>query len=339
MISVSKKAVRLEWREMQADEWDRCLTSLQGHPLQSAAWGQGRSAVNGQKDFLWAAFENGKPVYLARIEERRILGLLKIAWIPKGPTILDGSDEAQCQAELFLKLKKRGFSLCVMHPWRRIELTKVTSLSCYTIWIDLSIGKENLWQSLSKQVRYEVRRASKLGVSVERTEVQEDIVTFHKLCKSISQIKRFQLNTSVELMLHLLTNKSNKRTIDFKLFVARSQDKVCGGALIARCGVSIHYIWGAVDREYAKLNIGEAIQWHVMQWAIDQKCTLYDLEGIDQKNNPGVYNFKKKLSKNIIALPGIKFYPLNIIFKILTPFMLAKNNVKLLYELIFKQVK
>lgn len=80
-----------------------------------------------------------------------------------------------------------------------------------------------------------------------------------------------------------------------RLFLA----KVDGGNwrrfIDSQVGKAIHYMWGASNRAYSKLRgVSEAVQWGVIEWAMAEGCTLYDLEGIDPINNPGSYQFKKK---------------------------------------------
>jgi lipid II:glycine glycyltransferase (peptidoglycan interpeptide bridge formation enzyme) len=323
-----KKNEVIGWeKNLTSQEWDSILASLNGHPLQSAKWGDSRELADGIKDTRWVAFKNGKPIYLARIEERNVFGLIKIAWIPRGPTVLDLNDECHIQEELLKRLKKIGYILCIINPWRKVELESTVDELNQTIWVDLSVGKEELWLSLSTKFRNDVRRAKKKGVVVERVSGQKDVIYFYELCKSISNSKGFYLNTSVELMLDLLKNNSIDG-IEAHLFVARHEEKFCGGAFIIRCGKSVHYVWGATDRTFSNLRVCETVQWEVIEWALDCNCMLYDLEGIDLKNNLGTYNFKKKLGGQIISLPGKRVFILNKYIKALVNFFRVNDAMR-----------
>ncbi|EKD91666.1 MAG: hypothetical protein ACD_29C00457G0001 [uncultured bacterium] len=72
----------------------------------------------------------------------------------------------------------------------------------------------------------------------------------------------------------------------------------------------MHYIWGAVNRQFSRLCVGEALQWAVIEWAINQNCKKYDLEGISSKQNSGVDKFKKKFGGEVIVCSGIQIYPI-----------------------------
>lgn len=319
----------LEWKEdISPNEWDTLLTSLQGHFLQSAQWGTAKRSVNGIKDHRWAAFKNGEPIFLVRFEERKLLKIFKIAWIPRGPTIHQDHNEATLKKEFFRRLRKKGFFFFIATPWKKVFIPKKNNLLTHTIWVNLNLTLEKLWQNLDKQFRYGVRRAKKSGVTVEKTEAPDDIHRFFQLCEYVGKRKGFSLNTSEKLMLHLAKNPAGQQ-VEFHLFVTRYEKNICSGAFIARCGDSIHYVWGAVDRAFSKLNTGEAIQWGVIEWAVKQNCKLYDLEGVCPHESDGTYQFKKKLGGELIALPGTEFYSPNIFFQQIVNVLRNKNFLKI----------
>ncbi len=82
-----------EWKkDLSRAEWDNLLQQLDGHPLQSAAWGDSKNLSSHTKDHRWAIYQNGSPIFLVRFEERILLNFLKIAWIPRGPVINKGDN-------------------------------------------------------------------------------------------------------------------------------------------------------------------------------------------------------------------------------------------------------
>jgi lipid II:glycine glycyltransferase (peptidoglycan interpeptide bridge formation enzyme) len=298
------------WKDnLSSKEWDTILSALQGHPLQSAKWGDSRKKSNNIDDLRWIAYKDGQPVFMARLEIRKVFGLMAVAWIPKGPAITDPSLEPFLQKEFLLRLKQKGFFVCANSSWKKLDTEHTSRFLQRTIWVDLKQGKDKLWGTLSKQVKYDIRRAKKYGVIVERSKFKEDIDLFYKLCEVTSQKKQFELNTSYTFLVHLLQEENS--SIEAHLFIARREGKLCGGAVILRCGDCIHYMWGAIDRACSKYGIGEAIQAEVIEWAISQNCKKYDLEGIDPKKNPGTYQFKKKWGGEIVVFPEIQIQILN----------------------------
>jgi Acetyltransferase (GNAT) domain len=304
----------IEWRhDPDPAEWDSALARLEGHPLQSAFWGDARRAVDGIRDHRWWATCRGVPVWMVRFEERRIPGLGCIAWAPKGPTgALPGGAE-HLPRTLVERLKELGVILVITDPWKDDSRDQATALSVRprTIWIDMGPGRDGLWQNLDKQWRYGVGRAERLGVTVDTSRLAGDVEAFFALCTNISQTKGFRLPASIDLMKRLLEAEQSD-SVEAQLFIARHDGRLGAGAFVMRCGRSIHYFWGATDRALSKQRVGEAVQWAAMEWALTKKCCRYDLEGIDPQRNPGVYEFKKKMGGREVTLAGKQRFPLGV---------------------------
>jgi len=300
----------LTWRsDLSHEEWDQKLASIGGHPLQSALWGEARKEIDGLPSEYWSAFNEESPIVMARAESRRIPFAGPIAWMPRGPALAKNIC-IHVECELQRGLRNTKHILYVSDPWQKVDQQSISDSRCVkcpkTIWIDLEVGKEKLWQNLDKQWRYGVGRAAREGVVVEATTLKEDVSVFFNLCSQISKDKGFDLPASLPLMQRLLDAQYSKN-VEARLFVGRVGEVIAAGAFILRCGKSIHYFWGATDRKFNRERSSEAVQWAVIEWALGQGCTLYDLEGIDPVNNPGVYSFKKKMGGDEIILSGKSF--------------------------------
>ena len=311
---VSESCASLAWADgLAGDRWDAALAALGGHPLQSSLWGDARRAVDGIRDHRWMARRGAEVVWMVRFEERRIPGVGRVAWAPRGPTGATPSVLKEVHRDFMGRLKRSGFILAVTDPWFAAEATSSQSrkgpVKPHTIWIDLGQGKDVLWKNFHTQMRKGVRRAARGGVVVDQTRTREDVGRFFALCRGISEAKGFRLPGSLPLMERLLRD-GEQNEVEGRLFVARHEGRLAAGLFILRCGRSVHQIWGASDRDLSQQRVGEAVQWAVMEWAIEQGCQLYDLEGIDPVNNPGVYGFKKKMGGEEVTLAGKQFYPL-----------------------------
>lgn len=302
-----------EWVEISdSREWDDLLSKLNGHPLQSALWGDARKQVDGH-DSLYLMFQdNGTPIWMARVETRSLPILGKVAWIPRGPTIVDGVNHLVLKKEFAALLRNMGFCLAIHDRYEIIEepLDLDNPAQIKTILIDLSVGISEVEKRLSSQWRSRVKKAKELKVCIEQSRNKADVTSFYNLCDDISQMKGFELPGSEELFQGLIS-KSESPCMEMKLFLAKVDGAIGAGLLIARSGKHIHYMWGASDRSYAKHRVSEAVQWGVIEWAIAEGCTLYDLEGIDPVNNPGSYQFKKKMGGDEVTLQGKCSIPLN----------------------------
>jgi hypothetical protein len=299
----------LEWRDdVPAPTWDRALAALHGHPLQSALWGEARRLAEGMNDRRWMALRNNEPIWLARIEQRRVPGGW-IGWIPRGPagSTMSGSDFSTFLAQ---ELRREGMVLLITDSW--VEQTVNPQLqnvsSVRTIWIDLSAGRDAVWKNLDKQWRYGVGRARRLGVTLDVATHPDEIAQFAALCSAAAERKGFVLPGSKPLMQELLRCKGGE--VEGRLFLAHLKGGIRAGAFIIRCGRSLHYFWGCTDRSTPQVRAGEAVHWAAIEWGLAMGCTRYDLEGIDPQGNPGTYKFKKKMGGTEVTLSGKHYIPI-----------------------------
>ena len=274
---------------MMPEAWDSELGSLGGHPLQSTLWGDLRRVP----DQRLAIIVDGRPVWMARVEERKFPGIGKVAWIPKGPTAADPKDAAgPLPREFVSHLKAAGFQLIITDPYIELDEIEAAPGDCigqnvHTIWIDLTYGEQVAFTNLDKKWRNGVRRAEKEGVIVKETDMPSDINQFVSICRDIAKLKSFSFDVEDGL----------------------------AGALILIIGTHWHYLWGGTDRIYSQFRAGEAVQWSIILDGIKKGATFYDLEGIDEQSNSGTAAFKKKMGGRNLQLIGRRAHPLGFIGK------------------------
>jgi hypothetical protein len=313
---VADPAGEIRWTAVRDPaRWDELLAAVGGHPLQSALWGQAK-ALEGVDSACWLASLGERPVFMARVEARRKPLVGDIAWIPKGPAVLDTPRAADLTSRFLTRLAADGFSLCVAAPYLLhpglVEDQAASRLEppTRTVLVDLERGRDPVFAGMHGEWRYAVRAAQRAGVVIEQSVEPADLEAFYDLCRSVSERKSFELPGSPGLMRALLV-PSVPTAAQARLFVARLGAKVIAGALVMRVGTALHYMWGATDRAHAKVRAGESLQWAVMSWAIDAGCKRYDMEGIDPQTNPGGDAFKRRSGGAEAALPGTLAYPLS----------------------------
>jgi hypothetical protein len=318
-VSVADSCKRwgaLEWeKDPPAAEWDRALAALSGHPLQSCLWGDARHALEGIAQHRWLARRDGEPIWMIRVEERRVLGV-KIAWAPRGPTGRTAELSLSMPPGFEKQLKAEGFSLLISDPWIRTTGRLVTRLDNagrpkpQTIWLDLSAGRDVIFKNLHKHMRNGVRRAERAGVRVETTSDPDRIGEFADLCGTISARKGFDLRVTSAFINTLLNQSKDSEDVEAAQFVSLKDGKLGAGLFVLRVGQSVHQISGGTNRDLRTERVGEACQWGVIEWALTRGCARYDLEGIDPINNPSGYEFKKRLGGEEITLHGHSHTPL-----------------------------
>lgn len=289
--------------------WDNQLAGMGAHPLQSTLWGNARNKVDGVSQLLLGyRTESGEVTGLARVEERTVPFLGKIAWLPKGP-VLPGDEAGIAEVSLRAELKRRGFIVCITDRYAVSQTPH--SQSPRTIWLDLTLGVDVLSKELDSQWRYGAKRALREGVIVRTTTKPIEVSTFFHLCNALSVTKGFSLPGSEALMLELIRSSSPDGKVGMSLYVGDIGGVIAGGALVARSGRHLHYFWGASDRRFSRYRVSEAIHWQVIQDGVASGMARYDLEGIDPVGNPGVYQFKRKMGGDEMALCGKEVTPLS----------------------------
>jgi len=303
------------WTESDdVNRWDNQLNRMNGHPLQSALWGLNRENVDG---IINLRLEHHAPSSeidgMARIEIRQLPLVGNIAWIPKGPVITSNAEKAIGWG-LLKVLRERGFLACITDRYMSNDYSVQSSPR--TIWLDLSLGLDQLSKNLDSQWRYGARRALREGVVVRTTSAPADVSAFFQLCDALSNDKGFTLPGSEPLMQELIRSSLPESGVGMTLYVAEVEGVIAGGAFIARSGKHLHYFWGASDRIYSKYRVSEALQWQVIQDGVAAGMTRYDLEGIDPVGNPGVCQFKRKMGGKEVALRGQEVTPLSLMGRV-----------------------
>lgn len=80
-------------------------------------------------------------------------------------------------------------------------------------------------------------------------------------------------------------------------------------AVFLRYVDTVTYLFSGAYSEYLHFNAAYAIQWEAMNWALEQKATLYDFYGTEGAfsgaEDEGVYHFKKGFGGFVVEKPGI----------------------------------
>jgi len=304
--------------DMPHEAWDSELPRLNGHPWQSAAWGRAERETNGVEDHRLRVSYNDSTIQMVRVEVRNVAAIGKLAWIRRGPTGPSGADRTRLDPQITDWLTRQGFVFAVTNPYCRHCGPVPKAVQSQTIWIDLTVGHDQLWSNLKGNLRRGVSRAQRGGVAVTATREPLPVSQYFKLCQEISRRKGFELRTS-EAFFNRLLNAPNSSNTEARLFIASCNGEIAAGAFIYRCGHSIHYMNGTSNRNYATERPGDLLHWSVIVWALGEGCTWYDLEGIDPVGNPGTYDFKKKISGEQITLASRWLTPLNPTARVLAP--------------------
>ena len=159
----------------------------------------------------------------------------------------------------------------------------------WSLRLDLTIAEDRIFANFSKNSRYEVRHAERLGATVNAASKDAEIEEFLVVYQGMAALKGFpadqieRVRRQVQWLVHAQSRGA--------LLLARAKDTVLGGAVIGRAGLRCWYIWGATDRKQS-INVGHILQWNAIRWAKSHGCTQYDFGGYTPGATSGPAWFK-----------------------------------------------
>ena len=190
---------------------------------------------------------------------------------------------------------------------------------------------EELMASFHSKTRYNIRVAERKGVEV-------------KLCglEAVGDFSDMMLETGVrdgfvvrnrEYFENMLKNLGE----NCRLYMAYSGDIPIAGTLAIHYGDKVWYLYGASSNKYRNFMPNYLLQWHMIQWAVELGCRIYDFRGVSgdlSEDNPlyGLYRFKKGFNGDLVEFCGEYDY----IFNKPVNFMIEKGEF--IYRKLRKQL-
>ncbi len=172
---------------------------------------------------------------------------------------------------------------------------------------DLLAGMNQLW-------RRNIKKATKLGVSVTRGGV-EDLPLFHEVYAETARRDHFvprPLSYFQSMFEHLLAEDPDR----IRLYLARHDGDVVAATTWVRVGGHAWYSYGASTAEKREVQGSTAIQWQMMRDSVAAGASVYDLRGITDTvdaDDPhiGLIRFKVATGGEAVEYVGEWDLPLN----------------------------
>lgn len=179
-------------------------------------------------------------------------------------------------------LKKRGLEKSPMHLAAE-----------HTVMISLAKSEEELLADMRRQTRYEVRRADKLGLKVQKDNSEAIFKEFHKIQAETAKRQNF-VPPSLEVLL------AEKKAFgdDIAIYKAlTSEDQPVAYGLIIKSGTEADYYEAASTELNRKLPGAYALLWQAMKDLKNEGYERFNLWGIAPAGQPnhryaGVTTFK-----------------------------------------------
>ncbi|MBO7132430.1 peptidoglycan bridge formation glycyltransferase FemA/FemB family protein [Candidatus Saccharibacteria bacterium] len=171
----------------------------------------------------------------------------------------------------------------------------------HTVIIDLKKSEEELLAGMRRQTRYEVRRAEKLGITVEKGNSEEIFKEFHQI-----QVKTAKRQNFVPPDLKTLLAEREAFGKNAEIYVAKTSEgeKIAYG-LIVKEGKEGDYYEAASTDLNRKLPGAYALLWQAMRDLKKDGYERFNLWGIAPANQPnhryaGVTTFKTGFGGGVV---------------------------------------
>ena len=169
----------------------------------------------------------------------------------------------------------------------------------HTVIIDLTKSEDELLSNMRRQTRYEVRRATKLGIDVTKSRTEETFKDFHKIQVETAKRQNF-------IPPNIKTLMAEREALDSDIYIAKTPEgQIIAYGLIIKDGKEAEYYEAASTLLNRKLPGAYALLWQAMK---DLKAAGYErfnLWGIAPAGQPnhryaGVTTFKTGFGGEIV---------------------------------------
>lgn len=154
--------------------------------------------------------------------------------------------------------------------------------------------EDSLIATFHSKTRYNIRLSIKKGVIIREGTTDEDIEIFHKIMKETGSRDDFFIrDSSYFKKLYECLGKEH-----VKILIAEHEGTPIAVAMPVLYGDKVWYLYGGSSNQYRNLMATYLVQWEMIKWGLENKCSIYDFRGITgywDENSPqyGVYKFKK----------------------------------------------
>ncbi|QQS26990.1 peptidoglycan bridge formation glycyltransferase FemA/FemB family protein [bacterium] len=319
----------------ELDAWNRLILENpdSGHIYQTLEWGDYKGRYGWHPERLVWESDKKRAYFQALVKNAPGFGA--IWYIPKGPGIFAHykSEKAQAAAfktlstELALYIQKhdpRAFMLMVepevyddeLKPKQVGYQKSIHDLQFRaTIIVDIDKNDDDLLASFKQKTRYNIRLATKKGVTIEKRDATDEMVDeMYKLMGDTQGRAGFYLRPKHAFRAYW---QSFAKSSMGQFFVAVHEGEILAAEYAMIFGEKAYYKEGGSSGAKRNLMAPYLLQYEVMRWARDRGAKEYDLIAVPPKDqlNPehsmyGLYQFKSGFNQEITQFVGCWELPL-----------------------------
>lgn len=163
--------------------------------------------------------------------------------------------------------------------------------------------EDEVLASFQSKTRYNIRVALKHNVEVKIMD-KSALKEFVSIMKTTGSRDGFATRP-IEYFEGLLDSFGEHA----RLYMAYHEGKPVAGTIAIQYGDKAWYLYGASSNEYRNIMPNYLLQWEMIRWAIETKCSIYDFRGVSGDLSPenplyGLYRFKKGFNGDLVEFCG-----------------------------------
>jgi hypothetical protein len=191
---------------------------------------------------------------------------------------------------------------------------RIKTLSEQETWVTGRVPIKNkdedqLMQHVKRNMRYEIRKAMKMGLECRIIENEQDIIHFAKMYEKLFDKRGVdQLFTDCKKSFVKLYEELKQNNNGFFYGAYLEEGKLVGGAIILVHGSTATYKIGATDFEQRKIPIMHNLLFEIIKYAEQSELEFFDLGGLYPFAEEGsqlfhLHKFKNGFQPEIIHYP------------------------------------
>lgn len=165
-----------------------------------------------------------------------------------------------------------------------------------TVYIDLTLPKEELLRNLNKKTRNLIKKAEKEGVTIEILDPEKYIGEFTELY--LGTMRKNTANERYYLPKEFFENTVRLLKENIILVGARYEGNIISASLFMHKYHFMHYHFSASDKSFLKLSPNNLLLWKTILWGKEKGYKKMHLGGgITNDANDSLFHFKAGFSK------------------------------------------
>lgn len=165
----------------------------------------------------------------------------------------------------------------------------------FTYILNLEQEIDDIWKNLKKKCRNAIRKAEKSNVTIIEGDKKEYLEEYYKMVEDT--YKKSNIKPPISMKYYQMVFDVLYPKKQLKVLFAEYDGKLVAGAIFPYFDNRIYYWDGASYREYNKVAPNNLIQWHLIQWAVENEFKIYDMVGA---NIPSIAKFKASFGGDML---------------------------------------